>query len=45
MAVLIKYTDNTQEERYFNTREALRWFLGTHDLTNDKKVMGYKRIK
>ena len=44
MSFIIKYTDNTEEERYFNTQEALRWFLGTNDLMNDKKVIGYKRI-
>ena len=43
MAMLISYTNGTQEEKYFQNRDAFKWFLGMNAY-DSVKVNGYRRI-
>lgn len=44
MAMLISYTNGTQEKRYFQDRESFKWFLGVNAY-DEFKISGYRRIK
>ena len=44
MAMEISYTNGTKEEKFFQNRDAFKWFLGMNAY-DTVKINGYRRIK